>query len=884
MDLIEQFKERLEEKTLEINASGLKDVNEELFMTLSALIRDLNIKIISYQEHEGLITKESLQNDSATINALYDFYMREIGAQAVAKSQVVYVKEQLEAISSKLNPNNYEAVVQEFNEALALYSRILASVANSNIIKKVITNFRYQLFKYKLSDRVIDDRININSILGFIVKDIEQLLANPEVSQALKTELNKYVFNFDLIKDNIRTVLILLNLGLTNKLATKEEIDQEFSLTYYSESEIEPEYHEPSKAVMSTVYSTAIEDLDKIYRYNLDEVKEGVPAVLIKQPIGTIKAMLGVIIDQLREKKYPYLKYLAESLICNDYMPALLDLYSATIDMNDFNKKDFDCAVIAHKEEIPTNLMARYISISGNEYLINYIIRTGNEAYFQEEALVDYAIRMRNIKLLEYMVDNNLWSIQKVHSLPTYLGIKLIKKRLQDKTEAEQQRLLISAFDMPNYDLQTYILNELLKYNNPKLIIEALNILINKTTPNTTEFLKLLNDIKESPIKQEVIDHYYKYSSSKLNVPEGNLICKDFRHHQEENMLIDYSVKEIERMNIFEAAFVSSFISSQNLVSFVSKFYQAKLDWPHILEVAKELNKEDYNQIKFYCYLSDKQTYFNNCTTGIDFIKYMIAKLPESIIDFITRLSPKEIASLDDTVLEIFAINYEEKLAEEGLTINDKLEQLQTTSPHKQINEFLAYIMHRGLLNLEILTTYRSRLFIQEGEKSRISIWADIMKRAIINMKDKYQKAGLVLKALDNHPYQQLSKEDIKTARNSSFCETDFDFNTIFLTEKDFSDIMNNETDSLERKQLKVRKYYGDLLRLIPLVPLSVQKRIIIQLAKSGIEEYIMYVKANHPEYLELILENLTDINLYQKLIAFDGTYSIDDALRVSLI
>lgn len=884
MDLIEQFKERLEEKTLEIDASGLKDVNEELFMTLSALISDLNIKIISYQEHEGLITKESLQNDNATINALYDFYMREIGAQAIAKSQVVYVKEQLESISSKLNPNNYEAVAQEFNEALALYSRILASVANSNIIKKVITNFRYQLFKYKLSDRVIDDRININSILGFIVKDIEQLLADPEVSQALKTELNKYVFNFDLIKDNIRTVLILLNLGLTNKLATKEEIDQEFSLTYYSESEIEPEYHEPSKAVMSTVYSTAIEDLDKIYRYNLDEVKEGVPAVLIKQPIGTIKAMLGVIIDQLREKKYPYLKYLAESLICNDYMPALLDLYSATIDMNDFNKKDFDCAVIAHKEEIPTNLMARYISISGNEYLINYIIRTGNEAYFQEEALVDYAIRMRNIKLLEYMVDNNLWSIQKVHSLPTYLGIKLIKKRLQDKTEDEQQRLLISAFDEPDYDLQTYILNELLKYNNPQLIIEALNILINKTTPNTTEFLKLLNDLEESPIKQEVIDHYYKYSSSKLNVPEGNLICKDFRHHQEENMLIDYSVKEIERMNIFEAAFVSSFISSQNLVSFVRKFYQAKLDWTHILEVAKELNKEDYNQINFYCYLGDKQTYFNYGTTSKDFIKYMIAKLPESIIDFITRLSPKEIASLDDTVLEIFAINYEEKLAEEGLTINDKLEQLQATSTHVQINEFLAYIMHRELLNLEILSTYRSRLFIQEGEKSKISIWADIMKRAIINMKDKYQKAGLVLKALDNHPYQELSEEDIRTARNLSFCETDFDFNTIFLTEKDFSDIMNNETDSLERKQLKIRKYYGDLLRLIPLVPLNIQKRIITQLAKSGIEEYIMYVKANYPEYLDLILENLNDINLYQKLIAFDGTYSIDDALRVSLI
>lgn len=882
MDLIEQFKERLEEKTLEINASGLKDVNEELFMTLSKLIRDLNIKIISYQEHEGLITKESLQNDNATINALYDFYMREIGAQAIAKSQVVYVKEQLEAISSKLNPNNYEAVAQEFNEALALYSRILASVANSNLIKEIITNFRYQLFKYKLSDRVIDDRININSILGFIVKDIEQLLADNEVSQALKDELNKYVFNFDLIKDNIRTVLILLNLGLTNKLASKEEITQEFNLTYYSESEIEPEYHEPSKEVMSTVYSTAIEDLDKIYRYNLDEVKEGVPAVLIKHPISTIQANLGVIVDQLREKNYPYLKYLAESLICNDYMQIVLDLYSAII-FEDQDKSNFDFAVIAHKEEISPNHMARYISISGNEYLINYIIRTGNEAYFQEKALVDYAIRMRNIKLLEYMVDNNLWSIQNIHSLPTYLGIKLIKKHLQDKTEAEQQRLLISAFDEPDYELQTYILNELLKYNNPQLIIEALNILINKTTPNTTEFLKLLNDIKESPIKQEVIDHYYKYSSTSLT-PEIKLIRKGFRLQQEKYMIYDYSSEIIEEMNIFEAAFISSFIGSENLVSFVSKFYQAKLDWPHILEVAKELNKEDYNQIKFYCYLSDKQTYFHNCITGIDFIKYMIAKLPESIIDFITRISPKDIASLDDAVLEIFATNYEEKLAEEGLTINDKLEQLQITSTHKQINEFLAYIMHRGLLNLEILSAYKSRLFIQENEKSKISIWADIMKRAIINMKDKYQKAGLVLRALDNHPYQKLSKEDIKTARNSSFCETDFDFNTIFLTEKDFSDIMNNETDSLERKQLKIRKYYGDLLRLIPLVPLSVQQRIIIQLAKSGIEEYIMYVKANYPEYLELILENLTDINLYQKLIAFDGTYSIDDALRVTLI
>lgn len=891
---IEEFKDRVEEISQEINASGLKDVNQDLFHTLSKAIRDLNLKIIAYQEHSDIVRTEELHDAKASIEALFEFYMIEEGAKKIANYQVTYIKERLDKIIAKLNSHNYETIEKEFNEALKLYNSILASASSSNIIKETITKFKYQVFKYKLQDKVIDDTLNINSIIGFLMADIDTILDDIEVSEAIKNELQKYAFNINLIKTNFKTIIILLNLGLNKKNATKEEIATELESTYYCESEIQSEYHEPSIDISGFASTTPITYLEKIYKYRPSNIKEGVAAVIIKEleRVGSYGFDIQDVFNQLADKEYPYLKYLAESLICKKFISTFIDFYqlyrNASISKSSsINYQNaFDCAIIAHKEEIPPSYISQYVSLSGNEYLINYMIRSKNKEYFTD-SLQDYAIRIKNIKLLEYMIDNDLFPRKKILGLSPTLRARFIETELNKAlTVQDKQEYLLNLFQEKNcdYNLREYILNQLLTFNDIDLIINALNSLI---AENHADFFRLIASIEDEVVKQKLLKYYYEETKKTGSKESLFLIQTELSELKRTRSSFTCSLEDIKKLNIFEASYVSSFINETNLLKFVKKFYQANLDWKHILKQMESLNSDEQIQIQRYCYLADKRIFFNsNKYSYSKLIPYMLTYIPESIIDFLKFMQPKDIVKLDSKLLDIFADHYETELKKSGLTISDKLEQ--KTSSHfsrQEENEFLTYVMHRGVLTSEIMASFPNSLFYKVSDYAQTATWCnDILESAIANVKDSYKKAGFVLQALENYPYKKMDEQSKAQAVKNNFRATDFKFDIIFLTEQELSEIKNNNQDSDEIKNLKIRKYYGDLLRLIPLVPSNIQKRIIIQLAKSGIEEYIMYVKVNYPGYLELILENLTDISLYQKLIVFDGTYSIDDALRISLI
>lgn len=110
------------------------------------------------------------------------------------------------------------------------------------------------------------------------------------------------------------------------------------------------------------------------------------------------------------------------------------------------------------------------------------------------------------------------------------------------------------------------------------------------------------------------------------------------------------------------------------------------------------------------------------------------------------------------------------------------------------------------------------------------------------------------------------------------------DWNIVFLSDYELQSLMEIQDEDEEIKNLKLRKYYGDLLKLIDLVPSNIQMRIIIYLAQSGIKEYLQFIVSHYPEYKEIVLANISDPNLYQELIGFNGMISIDDALRVEML
>lgn len=270
----------------------------------------------------------------------------------------------------------------------------------------------------------------------------------------------------------------------------------------------------------------------------------------------------------------------------------------------------------------------------------------------------------------------------------------------------------------------------------------------------------------------------------------------------------------------------------------IDNYADARLDWEHMIFIAdKEKDYDLKNKICIALYLNQKDLFWElnkklNLVNPV-FAKRIIEEVPSSVADFMSYLNRHDILEVP---MDIFCDAYETKMQEEGFSLNDTITKiLGSNSDNKDKALFLLYIANKGLITNEILMYYTS-------------FFRDFYILGINNSKDKYLKASFLSKIIAN---DKLFK----------------DYNLLFLTDKELMEIKEDKKVSEEVKDLRLRKYYWDLIKLIENVPENIKKQIVVYIAKSNLKEHINYIKTNYPAYLDILIENISDIEINSELL-----------------
>lgn len=838
---LKRIQKLIDEDLKILENSNLKQANREKYEKLKKEYQDLNKKILGYEEENNIITLKprtayALLNEYAIISSHFDFYMSFLGGyQEVADYQVAKIKENLSRIIKTLNKDNYEETRKKLFETWDLYTKILKNSLASQEVKNMYNQFNYQVYKYQIDDFVIDDFYsNYDAFLPFIMDDIQKILNGNEVPSYIKEKIARYSMDTSLIKTHFNEIIILLNLASNNRQATLEEIEAKLKEPLYKESDLIPEYHKPSQEILEYA-SNASYDLKKIFKIfkGLNEkVKELVPVVIIKNnSLSETYNQVCILLDE----GFKDIRYLAEALIVENHFDKLLDFRKAF--KNSINPfiLEFDLAVIAHKKEISPKYLIHYIVQTNNKYLIKYVLRKNDLRYFTGE-FIDYAISTNNKDILDY------FESQKIRAIDSYLANE------DYENEIKQQFLINSYFYNNLQEIKDYILNKLFAYKDKIVILKLFNKF---DFDSREEALKILDNIPYPELKNEVLNEIYSCFKQSYNKLKNILIDKRLLDRKIYNGEPDF-----QNFNIFEAYIASTIMG--NLYSsgidilvtpFVRKFYNVKLDWNHLLDIAP---KESRNEILKLFYKGNKEEFFElakekNYITS-EFALLMLQEDPNRIIEFFDYLFVEDIMQLPKDILNIFSEFYKEKLEIEKISLNDKINTLLTKRHSyfdKDLKELLTFIMNEGIINSEILM-YSENI-------NGIPAAHTFLIKAIENSNDAYLRASYLNQLYEN-------KRNI------------YEENILFLSEAEWNEI-ENEKENEEKKYVIKRKYYGALLKAFPKVSDIAKKRIVLSIAKSNIKEFIYFTAKNYHNYIDLLLENITDNNIYKELMDYSVNF-----------
>lgn len=877
LDFIDSFKERSRILVAKIENSDLVLVNKGLYNDLISMIRDLNLKIVEYQERNGNVTRDDLSDLISSIEALFEFYMREGGSQKIASLHIEQVRSHLSAIVNKVNVDNYCEVDAEFDETIKHYRRVLTAAANSFTIEDLINNFKYQIFKYRIGDNIFDDTIDARVYLSFIIRDINSLISDPKVCDELRCELKKYSLDAEMVADNVFKVMILINLGFNNKTVSKEQILDAYQKTYYKKSDLEKRYD--GHKIESTRKVTKIRT-DKICqngKYILKDIRsymmDELALILIKlfgiSGWSGDNTSVSTIIDEIKDYFAEDLQYLIEVLAMQVnvvYFLAFREAFKADY--------EFDCAVYAQREELTPYFISEYIIATDNSLLIDYIIKSDEVAYFTDE-LKKHAIETQNATLLKGFIKHDLIDYGTYKELDAELQIMIIDNRLKECESVEAKLEVLKNFykgDVgENLDVERFIVRVLLSFNNKDYIIDFLTYILKNLYNCQNEFFFVVEEISDESLKNEILDYFYQKCKS-YNEIAKELLSITILNVQARSQSFSLKGQEtdIDNYNIFEAGFVSSIIGS-DIPYFIFKHgNNPYINWEYIMSKTNVNDKDpDFGVVKA-CY-ENKRDYFKenilpNCNSEVAF--RMIREVPSSIIDFVYLLDDNKILELSSEALEYLCRVYEENLQKSGLDIRSFMEKCKS----KKFLSFkgcLVFIMYRGLLTDELMNRLNFLMLEPVSNKPNIS-------------KPSYSFL-LLVEAIKRSKNGYLRPMMVNIALNGTEC-AELPYEIMFMSEQEIESLKNNENESLEIRNLKLRKYYGDLIKMLNVVPWSRRTKIIKEIVKSGIEEYIMFVSSNYPEYRELILAGISDPEIYKKVIGFDGTLSIDEALRVAML
>ena len=831
-----------------LECSNLNQASPEKYQEFKRAYYDLQRKVVLYQNSSDAssITINSntilgLKWDFATLSSKFDFYMGFLGgAKEILNYQIKKIKENIESIIQGLSKDNYKEVKRKMEDALLLYQNILDRAVSTKEIQDLVAKVHYQIYKYQVEDFLVPN-YDITSFIPFVYEDMQEILDSDAVSFLIKEEINKYFLDASLVKKYFNRIVMLINMA-SNPHVSRKELEEKLDTKLYQEDDIKPEYEEVAKDILTEVRERYIDNMewfyDSIYLYcDFHNIDKKHVAPLFFASVKTLQLDYESLVRILNKYGYTNIKFLGEaivSLFAFLSISVLMDLKDAFARIGQNYDYEIECAIIAQKERIRADELVQYVLKNHSSYLINYILTSENL-----KLLVQFYLETKSQEAkekIEYLLRHGKITSEVLNELP-----------IEDFKNA-----IIDAFkDRSNDEIEEFLLS---------FSVGKLNWLV------------------EELLKSNYFDDFFQYIYQKVD--EGSIVAKFLsieKYGCYESLIFDHSHSfhfnqyEIDSMSPLGAYYISRNISSlddchySDFSSFLEKFYSYKLDWQNL---GKVWSLRGWGGIYFYKYfcLGNKEEfiqYYKEHDINLDshFFLEIIKSDESAVSDWLEFLSVDDILALNESTLNIFVKYYKEKLESEHLTLKDKINQVCSKKGYAydeyiELISLLVYIMHTGLFDEDILFYIDNFISIPDFQK--------LLYKAIENSREAYLKAHYVLKIGE------------KYISIFAHCKE-----FIFMDEKSILELKNNDD---EFSYLKLRKYFGDLLRLLDKVDEELRIQIIKEIVKSGIHEYIFYLKEHYPKYRDFILNNIDDACLYQGLIDYNGSMSIDDALKVEML
>lgn len=827
-----------------LECSNLNQASPEKYQEFKRAYYDLQRKVVLYQNSSDASsitinsnTILSLKWDFANLSSKFDFYMGFLGgAKEILNYQIEKIKENIESIIQGLNKDNYKEVKRKMEDALLLYQNILDRAVSTKEIQDLVAKVHYQIYKYQVEDFLVPN-YDITSFIPFVYEDMQEILDSDAVSFLIKEEINKYFLDASLVKKYFNRIVMLINMA-SNPHVSRKELEEKLDTKLYQEDDIKPEYEEVAKDILTEVRERYIDNMewfyDSIYLYcDFHNIDKKHVAPLFFASVKTLQLDYDSLVRILNKYGYTNIKFLGEAIISFFVflsISVLMDLKDAFARIGQNYDYEIECAIIAQKERIKADELVQYVLKNHSSYLINYILTSENL-----KLLVQFYLETKSQEAkekIEYLLRHGKITSEVFNELP-----------IEDFKNA-----IIDAFkDRSNDEIEEFLLS---------FSVEKLNWLVEELLKSN-----YFDDFFQS-IYQKVDDGSIKATFLKMGYG-SYLSYKPYSFY--------YNQSQINLMNPIGAYYVSKNVSSLDdcgyfeFLYFLEKFYFYKLDWQNLIKACKLREFDTRGVYKYFC-LGNKEEfiqYYKEHDINLDshFFLEVIKSDENAISDWLEFLSVDDILALNESTLNIFVKYYKEKLESEHLILNDKINQVfckkgYAFDEYIEFISLLVYIMHTGLFDEDILLYIDNFISIPDFQK--------LLYKAIENSRESYLKVHYVLKIGE------------KYISIFAHCKE-----FIFMDEKSILELKNNDD---EFSYLKLRKYFGDLLRLLDKVDEELRIQIIKEIVKSGIHEYIFYLKEHYPKYWDFILNNIDDACLYQSFIDYNGSMSIDDALKVEML
>lgn len=800
--ILYDLQKELREDLARLEYNNLKEINEARYTDLKERFENLD-KRLSTCDNDNPGNTLPLKMEYAKISADLDFYLTFLnGSNEVYAYKTSKIKEALENLLKRLDSNNYKEVEQELNDTLAFYKSLIDTSINALEVVSLIDEIRYGIFKQKMESQIVDDTFLVREYLVYILKDIRDVVDNPNVSTLIKDRLKKYLIDKTSIVNDYKIIAILINLSSRSDI-TEERIDFELNeRKYYHSNDLEKDY----KSIDNVKGYSNIDQLEASKIYGIESME------FINRASKTFIAKLSnnsnesVIRDINYLNKIGFQNWLLvfkgiiieRSLYFVHYFKSFKEIL-LSLKMNDVADL-MDVAIIAYMDEFnkeeTLNLLSSYAINTNNEYIIRYMLQK-NSSYFNRDQL-EIIIESNNWRLLEALENTN-----NINIMADYLQILESKgkdyKRQLDRylelsgyNEEQKKGFLMACLKGNNIYSKPIYLEKLAEYNDSESFI----ILI-KNAEVGRNILYIFDHIKNPKIKEDVANYIYR---------EIDRICEySYTYDKKDKKFWDLEQTHID--NRFSAYFASKKMSINtdinNINALICEYGSLKLDWTRILLTVYHDKKE----------------------------------------------------KLSDEVLEIYCAYYEKKLAEENVTLEEQIEKILPESAKGRL-ELIVYLAHKGLNVGNMILNY--------GLND--TSYQDIYIEAIKNCKDSFNRLYYYQRFMAKN--NELS-EDCPLLKITSI---DYDYDVIFLSNEELEEMKKateGNPEKINALEVRLRKYYWDLVKLLGQVQdLPVKRRIVMYVARSNYKEHINYIATNYGEYLDLLMENVTDYNIQTDLMS----------------